>query len=66
MPAKPNKEDKPLICRCTCPFCEAEIAVAAPPFCTVCKVSFGRCPDCGAIIVEKDAFQCQSCGKQLK
>lgn len=66
MPAKPNKEEKPVICRCICPFCEAEIAISNLPFCSVCKVSFGRCPACGAIVLEQNAVQCQSCGKQLK
>ena len=66
MPAKPKKQKQPLICRCTCPYCDVELIIADSPFCTVCKASFGRCPDCGAIILEKDAVKCKSCGKPLK
>lgn len=66
MPAKPNKDTKPLICRCVCPYCDAELIVAESPFCNVCKISFGRCTHCGAVIMEKDATKCSNCGKLLK
>jgi len=66
MPAKPRKHEKPLICRCVCPYCDVEIIVADSPFCQVCKVTFGRCSSCGAIILEKNADKCTSCGKLLK
>lgn len=66
MPAKPKKDNKPLICRCTCPYCDVEMVVAESPFCEVCKVTFGRCSHCGAIIVEEMAVTCRSCGKSLK
>lgn len=66
MPAKPKKDDKPLICRCVCPYCDVEIIVEDSPFCNVCKVSFGRCSSCGAVIMEEKAVKCPSCGKSLK
>jgi hypothetical protein len=67
MPAKPEKKDnKPLICRCACPYCDVELVVAESPFCEVCKVTFGRCSKCGAIIIEETAVVCRSCGKKLK
>jgi hypothetical protein len=67
MPAKHKKTDKqPLICRCVCPYCEAELVVAENPFCEVCKISFGRCSSCGALIMEKETIICKSCGKPVK
>jgi len=66
MPAKPEKDNKPLICRCACPYCDVELVVAENPFCEVCKVSFGRCASCGALIMEETVVVCRSCGKPLK
>lgn len=66
MPAKRNKDEKPLICRCVCPYCDVELTIAESPFCEVCKLSFGRCPSCSAIILEKNAVKCKSCGQTLK
>jgi prepilin signal peptidase PulO-like enzyme (type II secretory pathway) len=66
MPAKHEKEKKPVICRCSCPYCDVELVVADNPFCEVCKVSFGRCTNCGALIMEELVVVCQSCGKPLK
>jgi hypothetical protein len=65
MPAKRKKDQKPLICRCVCPYCDVEMVIAEAPFCQVCKVSFGRCPGCGAVILEEKATKCSSCGKAL-
>ena len=70
MPAKrkgkaEKHEHAPLICRCVCPYCDAELLVAESPFCDVCKKSFGRCPSCGAIIMEAKTVICKSCGKPL-
>ncbi|MBN1374630.1 MAG: hypothetical protein JXA01_00595 [Dehalococcoidia bacterium] len=65
MPAKRKSEKKPLICRCVCPYCDAELLVAESPFCEVCKRSFGRCSHCGAIILEEKITVCKSCGKPL-
>lgn len=66
MPAKPKKNNQPLICRCVCPYCDVELVVAESPFCEVCKVTFGRCSHCGAIILEESSVTCRSCGKPLK
>ncbi|MFA5399451.1 MAG: hypothetical protein WC359_03340 [Dehalococcoidia bacterium] len=66
MPAKPEKDKKPLICRCTCPYCDVELVVADNPYCEVCKVSFGRCENCGALIMEQTLVVCHQCGKPLK
>jgi hypothetical protein len=66
MPAKRKKDEKPLICRCVCPYCEIELVVAESPFCEVCKTTFGRCSNCGAIIVEERITICKSCGKPVK
>jgi hypothetical protein len=65
MPAEPKKDKKPAICTCTCPYCDVEVVVEDAPFCQICKVSFGRCPKCGALIMEKTAIQCHSCGTTL-
>ena len=69
MPAKrkdkSEHEHQPLICRCVCPYCDVELVVADSPFCEVCKKSFGRCPSCGAIILEAKIVTCKSCGKPL-
>jgi hypothetical protein len=65
MPAKRKSEKKPLICRCTCPYCDTELIVQESPFCDVCKVSFGRCPNCGALIMQEKTKVCVSCGKPL-
>jgi hypothetical protein len=43
-----------------------ELVVAENPFCEVCKVSFGRCASCGALIMEETVVVCRSCGKPLK
>ncbi len=65
MPAKPEEDNKPLICRCFCPYCEVEIAVENAAFCQVCKANFTRCSHCGAVILEKTAVKCHSCGQPL-
>ena len=66
MPAKRKTEKKkPVICRCTCPYCDTELIVQDSPFCDVCKVSFGRCPNCGALIMEEKTIVCKSCGKPV-
>lgn len=48
----------------SCPFCEAEIAEAAFPYCEPCKVSLRRCPKCNSV-VERDATKCPHCGTLL-
>ena len=65
MPAKREKKEKPLICRCVCPYCDVEMLVEEHPFCRICKVSFGRCSSCGAVITIAEAVECPSCGKPL-
>jgi hypothetical protein len=65
MPVKRKKDEKPLICRCVCPYCEVELVLVESPFCQVCKVSFGRCKDCGAVILDQAATICKNCGKPL-
>jgi hypothetical protein len=48
----------------TCPFCDAEIAEAAFPYCEACKVKAPVCPECGEAIpsgVEK----CPECGCEI-
>ena len=65
MPVKRKKDEKPLICRCVCPYCEVELVLVESPFCQVCKVSFGRCKDCGAVILDQEATICKNCGKPL-
>jgi hypothetical protein len=65
MPAKHSKEGKPLICSCVCPYCEVELAVAESPFCDVCKITFKRCPSCGAVVPEGKSVKCKTCGKPL-
>ena len=65
MPAKRKKTQTPLICRCVCPYCDVELVIEDLPFCQVCKISFGRCASCGAVILEEKATKCNNCGKPL-
>jgi predicted amidophosphoribosyltransferase len=49
----------------TCPYCDAEIAAAAFPYCEACKVTVLRCPVCH-MTVDRDGLQCPHCGADLK
>jgi hypothetical protein len=49
----------------TCPYCDAEIAEAAFPYCEACKVEALRCPICH-MMIERDTLKCPHCGADLK
>lgn len=49
----------------TCPYCDAEIAEAAFPYCEACKVKVFRCPVCH-MTIERDTLKCPHCGTDLK
>ncbi len=49
----------------TCPYCDAEIAEAAFPFCEACSVTMLRCPKCG-LSVARDKEKCPHCGADIK
>ncbi len=66
MPAKPKKDKKSMIYRYQCPCCNEEIVTAENPYCQVCKVSYGRCATCGALIMEETLVVCHRCGQKLK
>lgn len=66
MPAKRKKDEKSLVYRYSCPCCNEEMVIAENPYCKVCKVSYGRCANCGALIMEETLVVCHQCGKPLK
>ncbi len=49
--------------RC-CPYCDAEIAEAAFPFCNACGVKVLTCPSCHNP-VPRDKEACPTCGADL-
>jgi hypothetical protein len=48
----------------TCPFCDAEIAEAAFPYCEACKVKVPTCPECGKVVT-RDVKKCPECGCEI-
>jgi hypothetical protein len=48
----------------TCPYCDAEIAEAAFPYCEACKVKVSTCPECGKV-VPRDCTKCPECGCEI-
>jgi predicted amidophosphoribosyltransferase len=57
-----EKKKKEVIC---CPYCDAEIAEAAFPFCQACKVTILYCPACRQP-VPKGKEVCPSCGADIQ
>ncbi|MFO7996748.1 MAG: hypothetical protein R6U93_06395 [Dehalococcoidia bacterium] len=51
--------------RCCCPYCDAEIAAAAFPYCEPCEVEVFYCPKCREAI-PRDRQICPSCGADIK
>lgn len=49
----------------SCPYCEAEIAEAAFPYCEACGLQAVSCPKCG-ISVAKERETCPNCGADIK
>jgi hypothetical protein len=50
---------------CCCPYCDAEIAEAAFPYCKACEVEVFYCPNCREAI-PRDEQVCPSCGADIK
>jgi len=50
---------------CCCPYCDAEIAEAAFPYCEVCEVKIFYCPKCREP-VPRDKKVCPHCGVEIK
>jgi predicted amidophosphoribosyltransferase len=48
-----------------CPYCDAEIAEAAFPFCEACNKKAQVCPQCGAAVARSEQ-KCPHCGAGLK
>jgi len=48
-----------------CPFCDAEIAEAAFPYCEACSVKVLRCPKCG-LTLPRGKEKCPHCGADIK
>ncbi len=48
-----------------CPYCDAEIAEAAFPYCEACEVEVFTCPKCRKP-VERDKKICPNCGAKIK
>ena len=51
--------------RRTCPFCDAEIAEAAFPYCEACGFRTVPCPGCG-LPVASIREDCPHCGAKMK
>jgi len=49
----------------TCPFCDAEIAEAAFPYCEVCGVNILHCPKCG-LSITRGTEKCPHCGADIR
>ncbi len=60
MATKKNKFSEPH----ACPFCEADIAEAAYPYCEACGMKVTYCPKCG-IAVAAARKNCPACGAEL-
>ena len=61
MPAKRKKFSEPH----TCPYCEADIAEAAFPYCEACGLQVIHCPKCGMSIA-RGTEKCPNCGAIIK
>jgi len=48
----------------TCPFCDADIAEAAFPYCEACKVKAPTCPECGEAL-PSGCEKCPECGHEI-
>ena len=48
-----------------CPYCDAEIAEAAFPYCEACEVEVFYCPKCRETI-PRDRQVCPHCGANIK
>jgi predicted amidophosphoribosyltransferase len=49
----------------SCPFCDADIAEAAFPYCEACGLKMLRCPQC-QMPVPRDKEKCPHCGADIK
>ena len=50
---------------CSCPYCDADIAEAAFPYCQACEVEVTQCPQCREA-VRSDKQVCSNCGALIK
>ena len=50
---------------CCCPYCDAEIAKAAFPYCQACEVTIFYCPKCRKA-VPRDKAVCPHCGADTR
>jgi hypothetical protein len=48
-----------------CPYCDADIAEAAFPYCEACNVTLLRCPKCG-LSVPRGKEKCPHCGANIR
>jgi hypothetical protein len=48
-----------------CPFCDAEIAEAAFPYCEACGLKVLHCPKCG-LPVPRGKEKCPHCGADIR
>jgi len=51
--------------RHSCPFCDADIAEAAFPYCEACAVKVLRCPEC-QMTVPRNVEKCPHCGADIR
>jgi predicted amidophosphoribosyltransferase len=58
-------KNKSLKTRHSCPFCDAQIAEAAFPYCEACGLLALRCPRC-QMPVPRDAQKCPHCGADIR
>ncbi len=48
-----------------CPYCDAEIAEAAFPYCQACEVEIFYCPECQKPL-SRDNEVCPNCGANIR
>jgi hypothetical protein len=51
--------------RCSCPYCDEEIATESAPFCKPCSVVLHYCGNC-RIAVANELKRCPQCGQPLE
>jgi endogenous inhibitor of DNA gyrase (YacG/DUF329 family) len=67
MPEKKTKTTKKTVekVHLSCPYCDAEIAEAAFPYCEACQVKVFYCPKC-RMPVARENRKCPHCGADIK
>ena len=51
--------------RCTCPYCEEEMADISSPLCQACGIVVRHCLKCQITVLDREATNCPECGEPL-